>query len=185
MNLVKTATICATAFALTACGGGKNVKDHPQIQSGITVTSINIPAEASVVEASPGAINRRAISECSLPTQFSTLLTKSLQAENITVHPVAKLNTAAKGYNLTAEFTNIINTGNPFIGQSKYTPLHITLYKNGHKVSQAYAGRKSNGGFMGGFKGSCAVLGRTVKANAKDISKWLKNPVNGARLGDM
>ncbi len=41
------------------------------------------------------------------------------------------------------------------------------------------------GGLFAGFKGSCSVLGRTVKAIGKDIAEWLVNPVLDADLGDL
>ncbi len=41
------------------------------------------------------------------------------------------------------------------------------------------------GGFMGAYKGTCALLGRCTKTLGKDIAEWLKNPVNNATLGDM
>jgi hypothetical protein len=41
------------------------------------------------------------------------------------------------------------------------------------------------GGAFGGFKGSCSVLGRTVKALGKDIAQWLVQPAKGSQLGDL
>ncbi|WP_221894969.1 hypothetical protein [Bathymodiolus japonicus methanotrophic gill symbiont] len=43
----------------------------------------------------------------------------------------------------------------------------------------------ANRGFMGAYKGTCALLGRCTKALGKDIAEWLNNPVGGASLGDM
>ena len=44
--------------------------------------------------------------------------------------------------------------------------------------------RVSGGGAFGLYKGSCTVLGSTVKVLGRDVSNWLKKPVNGAHLGD-
>ena len=41
------------------------------------------------------------------------------------------------------------------------------------------------GGAFAGYKGSCSVLGRTVKAMGKDVAQWLKAPTDEAALGDM
>ncbi|VAW46073.1 hypothetical protein MNBD_GAMMA03-201, partial [hydrothermal vent metagenome] len=49
----------------------------------------------------------------------------------------------------------------------------------------ADGGRRSSGGAFSGFKSSCAVIGRTVKVNAQDTVFWLKDPYDGAKLGDL
>lgn len=59
------------------------------------------------------------------------------------------------------------------------------LYQDGQKVATVMARRVSRGGAFAGFKGSCAVLDRTVNAIGEDLAKWLANPVDGARLGDL
>jgi len=58
------------------------------------------------------------------------------------------------------------------------------LYKNGKRQAGFTASRVSGGGAFGGFKGSCSVLGRTVKILGSDVSLWLLHPVDGAHLGD-
>jgi hypothetical protein len=59
-----------------------------------------------------------------------------------------------------------------------------SLLKNGAKVATFRAQRFSTGGIWGPMKGTCAIVARCTKAIAKDIADWLKNPVDGAQLGD-
>jgi hypothetical protein len=40
------------------------------------------------------------------------------------------------------------------------------------------------GGAFAGYKGSCSVLGRTIKAIGKDVAEWMKAPSKDAQLGD-
>jgi hypothetical protein len=40
-------------------------------------------------------------------------------------------------------------------------------------------------GAFAGFKDSCSVLGRTVKAIGSDIADWLLKPSEDADLGDL
>ena len=42
----------------------------------------------------------------------------------------------------------------------------------------------SGGGVFGGYKGTCAIIGRGARAIGRDISTWLGNPTDGAELGD-
>lgn len=60
-----------------------------------------------------------------------------------------------------------------------------SLLRKGKKTVTFTANRGSMGGFMGAYKGTCALLGRCTKTLGKDIAEWLKNPVDGASLGDM
>jgi hypothetical protein len=59
------------------------------------------------------------------------------------------------------------------------------LYQDGKEIGAFTGRRNSMGGAFGGFKGSCSVLGRTVKALGKDIAQWLVQPAKGSQLGDL
>ena len=43
---------------------------------------------------------------------------------------------------------------------------------------------EAGGGAFGGFKGTCSILGRCIKAIGADIAKWLANPTMDAMLGN-
>ena len=66
----------------------------------------------------------------------------------------------------------------------KWLEVKGTLKQDATDVASFRAKRFSTGGAFGGFKGTCAILGRTTKALGKDIASWLKDPVDGAALGD-
>lgn len=86
---------------------------------------------------------------------------------------------------LQLEIYEAVSMGNAFIGHQKYSKVRGTLFEDGQKVASFKGMRNSMGGAFGGYKGSCSVLGRTVKALGKDIALWLSNPQDGAQLGDM
>lgn len=86
---------------------------------------------------------------------------------------------------LELEIYEAVSMGNAFIGHQKYSKVRGTLYQDGRKVASFKGMRNSMGGAFGGYKGSCSVLGRTVKALGKDIAQWLGNPQDGAQLGDL
>lgn len=86
---------------------------------------------------------------------------------------------------LQVEIVDAVSMGNAFIGHQKYARIEGTLYEDGRKVASFKGRRNSMGGAFAGYKGSCSVLGRTMKALGKDVADWLKNPTDGARLGDM
>jgi hypothetical protein len=90
-----------------------------------------------------------------------------------------------KGRVLQIELTDAVSMGNAFTGHQKATSARGTLYEDGKKIASFEARRQSMGGAFAGYKGSCSVLGRTVKAMGKDISLWLKQPNDNALLGDL
>lgn len=183
MTFLKLNAILLSAVVLTACGGNSNVKPVSQVDMGIKISELNVQQVSDLAKV--GNFNQKALRECPLQTQFPTLLQQVASEKGIQVNSVPKLDTQAKGYNLSVEYTQVFNAGNAFIGHNKYTQVHLTLFKDGEKVSEADAGRRSGGGFGAGFKGSCSVLGRTVEANAADTVSWLANPVSGVQLGDL
>ncbi len=125
-------------------------------------------------------IARNIKEECGLETSLPNYLVAAVG----NIKTVKKLSKSSKGKVLIIEITDAISSGNAFIGHRKSATVTGTLYKNGKKVASFTAGRISGGGMWGGFKGSCSVLNRIMKVVAKDISKWLDSPVDGARLGD-
>lgn len=90
----------------------------------------------------------------------------------------------AGGRVLVIEITDAVSRGNAFIGHQKYSEVEGTLWEDGAAVASFRGTRNSMGGFAAGYKGSCSVLGRTVKALGQDIAQWLQNPQDGAELGD-
>lgn len=89
-----------------------------------------------------------------------------------------------KGRALQLEIVDAVSMGNAWMGHQKYTKVKGTLYDGGKKVAGFKARRNSMGGAFAGYKGSCSVLGRTVEALGEDIGGWLKDPKDGATLGD-
>lgn len=122
--------------------------------------------------------------ECQINQQLSEFIRSYGHEHNIAVARSKKINTGGEGHVLSVEIVNAVSQGNPFIGHRKYTEVAGTLYENGKEVASFTGARFSGGGFFGGYKGSCSVLGRTVKALGSDIALWLTAPIDGHHLGD-
>lgn len=128
------------------------------------------------------AINIR--NECNLQDQLSSFIKQYSLGEGVAVIRKNRVSKKSKGKALVVTITDSVSTGNAFIGHRKYTSIRGALYNNGKKQAGFTAARLSGGGAFGGFKGSCSVLGRTVKILGSDVSLWLLHPVDGAHLGD-
>lgn len=132
-----------------------------------------------------GEISARIRKECKIDEQLADFLKEYAQEQGIEIELVEQaVGPSAAGRVLDLRITNAISMGNAFIGHQKSTTVAGTLYESGKPVASFKARRQSMGGAFGGYKGSCAVLGRTVKVIAQDIAAWLKAPVDDAELGD-
>lgn len=130
-------------------------------------------------------IQSKVKNECSkLGSQLSEFTVQFANQHGLVVKLVDSVDTAAEGRVLKLEITDAVSMGNAFIGHQKFTSIRGQLYENGEKVASFRGRRNSMGGAFAGYKGSCSVLGRTVKALGKDVAVWLKNPVDKAELGD-
>lgn len=118
--------------------------------------------------------------ECRIGEQLSDFLKESA---GVPVSFASGALDTSKGRVLQLEVTDAVSMGNAWMGHQKYTKVRGSLYENGKKVASFKARRNSMGGAFAGYKGSCSVLGRTVKAIAQDIGGWLKAPRDGANLG--
>ncbi len=176
------------AIILTACGGGGGtVPDEPETAN-VPITNPNdlIAIQVMIPYSENSTIQKKIKLECTeLQTDLSNFIRDYSAAKGIGIVQKAKVSQSDKGKVLVVSITNAESSGNAFIGHRKSVTVSGSLYENGKSLGTFRGMRVSGGGFFAGFKGSCSVLGRTVKALGSDISLWLKNPVEGAMLGDL
>ena len=124
--------------------------------------------------------------ECDIQNQLADYLEEYAREEQkIEVKFSSALNIEASGMVLDMQIKDAVSEGNPFIGHRKSTLVAGKLYRDGQLIGSFAARRNSMGGMFAGYKGSCSVLGRTVKSLGKDIAEWLKAPTMDAQLGDL
>jgi len=125
------------------------------------------------------------ISDCALDTKLSTFIVEAGGANGVDIKASNQVTKDTQGGVLLVEITDSVSAGNAFIGHRKYTEIKGTLFNNGVEIASFRASRRSSGGAFGGFKSSCAILGRTVKVLGTDVTSWLKKPWKNGFLGDM
>lgn len=123
--------------------------------------------------------------ECPINEQLAEFIVEYAGENKIATKTVDATDTTMSGRVLVVEITDAISRGNAFIGHRKSTTVHGALYQDGQKIGSFVGERDSMGGAFAGFKGSCSVLGRTVKALGRDIAQWLAKPTDNAQLGDL
>jgi len=177
-------------FVLGACGASNPVNSGGE--SSAAAEPVVMPAKptkkvtiAELIPYQKGApIAKNILAECTLNEQLSKYIQSYSAQQNVAINRVAGTTAKNRGNVLLVEINDAVSSGNAFIGHRKYVKISGTLYNNSRKVASFTGTRFSGGGFWGGFKGSCAVLERTVNTLGKDVAQWLINPIDGMHLGD-
>ncbi len=86
---------------------------------------------------------------------------------------------------LTIEIEQVQGGGGGAWSGGKMVLINGKVTQNGRVLGDFKGRRYSGGGMFGGYKGTCAILGRCVKALGKDIAEWLTHPASKAVLGDL
>lgn len=123
--------------------------------------------------------------ECVIQDQLADFIAAYARERNIPVRFAAEVDAQAAPRVLDVQIKDAVSQGNPFMGHRKSTVAVGKLYQDGELIGSFTARRDSMGGAFAGYKGSCSVLGRTVKALGKDIAAWLAVPEMDALLGDL
>ena len=146
------------------------------------VKVVIVPSE--VPYSNKEAIDSAIVAECGLPKKTAELLMQALAKGGIEGKAVDSPKPGAGTNVLLLEIAQAQSGGNAFVGHFKGVTVTGKLFQQGKQTASFVATRKSSGGAVGGFKGSCAILGRCVQAIGQDTARWLKSPVDGAKLGD-
>lgn len=123
--------------------------------------------------------------ECKINEQLADFVAEYAKEHGITVTFASSVTPQAPGRVLDLQITDAISEGNAWIGHHKSTTVEGKLYQDGKLIGSFRGKRNSMGGMFAGYKGSCSVLGRTVKALGEDIGAWLAAPTMKAELGDL
>jgi hypothetical protein len=123
--------------------------------------------------------------ECQITQQLPDFIKQYGHDDGVAVTLAPQVSSAGPGRVLMLEITGAESDGNAFIGHHKSTTVKGRLYQDGVQIGDFTGRRNSMGGAFAGFKGSCSVLGRTVKALGKDIAGWLAHPGKDGLLGDL
>jgi hypothetical protein len=123
------------------------------------------------------AVVRQAIrDECGVQTNLPDFVASFAQPNFSDIQFSDKLTSSSPGRALFITVTNITETGNSFTGKQKSMTIKGELREKGKVIGSFRGSRNTMGGFMGGYKGHCAFVGRCAKALAKDVAAWLNNP---------
>lgn len=165
---------------LYGCGGSKAVKvSAAAMASPVVVTS-------SVAYSKHSGASTAVKKECIIDKQLPDFVEQYASKHDIAVvQKDGKVSSKGKGKVLVVEFDGIVASAGGVFSGAKSVTVKGALYKSGKKIGSFEGRRTSGGGAVFGYKGTCSILGRCVKALGKDIADWLVKPTMNARLGEM
>jgi hypothetical protein len=170
------AKLCSRIVVLTALAAGVlALVSPPAVAADTTKIQRSIPfaANASV----PAAVR----DQCALQTKVPEFIA---QAAGSSVELVDGALDRKKGRVLVMEITEAHAPGGGAFSGAKSMSVKGELYDKGKQIGSFRATRMSGGGAFGGFKGTCAIIGRCTKKIGEDIAGWLSSPTQNAQLGD-
>ena len=173
------AGLMVTVF-MVGCGGAK-----PQTKGKVT-QAINPNAKTVYVSSKAtftGKIAQNIKDECKIDSQVMEWLQKYAVKKNINI--VMNSKPKATDLVLKISITDAISQRMGPMGHNKNVIISGKLYKGKKLISSFKAARRSGGGYFGGYRSSCSVLGSCAKTLGKDTAGWLVNPTNNAILGDV
>jgi len=177
----------ALSMVLVACGGNTTRPDTQNNTAVNTATSvagtIHVQQYTPYVETS--LVDMAVKQECRIDQQLPQFINTYASEHGMSVQLDPVVEADNKGNNLVVKIVQAQSNGNAFIGHRKYTKIQAVLYQDGKEIADLTAARASGGGFFGGYKSSCSVMGRTVKALGQDVALWLKAPGPGMRKGNL
>lgn len=162
---------------LVGCGSTQNSNVQSQKEKNRIASSLNIKGGFNILATIPygkdSRINDNVKDECYLlGEQFSNSVVRYAPKNKISVTQLAEKPSDNATF-VELSIIDVFSSGNAFTGHRKSATVKGDLYLDGKLVATTTRTRDSGGGFMGGFKSSCAVLKHTVNTLGNDIGKWL------------
>jgi hypothetical protein len=129
-------------------------------------------------------VRKEVRAECQLQDRLPEFIAEFAKGDFGKVEFSNELGSAGPGKVLFVEITDVTESGNAWTGRSKALTIKGELREGGKVIGSFRSRRSTSGGAFGGYKGSCAFLGRCAKTLAKDVAQWLKNPEMNATLSN-
>ncbi len=180
------AIVCSTLLALSLAGCN-NANTKPDSESAPAPKAYTGPAVtiASSVPFNKDSNATEAVrKECTLDTRLPEFIEESAKSQGVKVIRGTAV-PQGKGRVLVMEITHVQGTAGGAWSGPKSVTIEGKLYDSGKMIGSFTAARRSGGGAFGGYKSTCAILGRCVEALGSDVATFLANPTMNAKIGDI
>jgi len=178
------AFVCSAllAFTLTGCNNGNTKPDTASAPVAYTGPAVTIASSVPFTKDSEASDAVR--KECTLDTRLPEFIEESAKSQGVKVVRGTAV-PHGKGRVLVMEITNVRGVAGGAWSGPKSVTIDGKLYDSGRLIGSFTARRMSGGGAFGGYKSTCAILGRCVEALGNDVAQFLAKPTMNAKIGDI
>ncbi len=145
--------------------------------SGHAVAADKIRLEVPVPLVAGADIDAEILEHCDIAGNFNTALVRELRK---VAEPAQAPLADMQGRVLRVEIVDAIWGGNWFIEHTQTLRVRGALYEDGTRVSGFNGVMQGRGG---GLTSGCFQMNANFRALTWHIKRWLRNPVDGARIG--
>lgn len=182
MTHVKQFISMVLIFGLVAGCASKQTADSETKKK---VSGEPIAVQKSISFADEADVRKAVKSECELQTKTPQFVEQFGRQNGLNIQLVEDLEESSIDKKFHIEITGIFAPAGGGFSGPKWMKAKGTLIENGREVASVKSRRNTTGGYFAAYKGTCDIVGRCSEAIGEDFALWLKDPDDGARLGDL
>lgn len=176
-------SLCLSVLVVVGCAGRDS-----GTRSSTDTSSGSPPANAVAVQrnipfASQAGVRLEVKKECKLQTKVPRFVEQYASDHGVAVRLVEDLEASDARRKLKIEILALEAPDN-WTDEDAWMLVQGDLYEDGEKIATVKSRRETEGGAFAEFKSSCAIIGRCSEAIGDDLAGWLKDPQDGARIGN-
>lgn len=189
-RIVFAALACVLLLAGCAARGtneGASSTAESAAEEGSTTpqTTVTVAVQRSIPFAEDAEVRQAVREQCELQTKTPSFIQKNGPRHGVNVELVDDLSRADADRRLHLTIVNVrAGAGGGFAG-GMWMQVEGRLTENGRTIATVKNRRVTTGGYFSQFKGTCDIIGRCTQAIGQDLAKWLADPRDGARLGNL
>lgn len=184
MNFVYRLAMILGCLGLYSCAASNGSSSSVPAASVATGRGPALVIAEQIPFAEDAMIREEIRNECGLPAKLSQFIRENVSGYSSRIYSDSA-EAPSEAQKLNVEIYDVSGGGGGAWSGGKSVSIRGTLEQNG-KVIGSFKGRRySGGGMFAGFKGTCSIMGRCVKALGQDVAEWLRHPSQNAMLGDL
>lgn len=184
--MIRRLTLCGLvglALALGACAKrGAEPQADATAEEATSYPQQEVTLETPIPFASSADVRDAVVDECRLQEKLARFIEEFSAERNITV---TESSSPGAGKVLSVSITDVYAPGGGAFSGGKAVTIEGELTENGNTLGTFRARRISGGGAFAAFKGTCDILGRDVETLGSDVSRFLTDPKQDVRMGNL
>lgn len=183
--------VVTAVFVLVGCAARQSGEESSpdgaasRSEAGTDRPEVTVAVQKSIPFAETADVRESVRKQCNLQTKTPAFVQEFGPRFGVEVRLVEDLDRADAPRKLELAITRIHSPGGGGFGGTRWMQVEGTLTENGRTVGSVASRRLTTGGYFAMYKSTCDIIGRSSRAIGEDLARWLADPRDGARLGDL